>query len=330
MGPPHRRTRGLVAALVAAAAALVVWTKSAHEGGVSDVDQIWHGARALAAGGNPYEVVGPQGAVYWQWPLYYPLPAMLIAAPLAVLPLHAARTAFTAVAAGVFVFAVTAGGFAPLLLLLSVPFLHAVQLAQWSPLLAALFFLPGLAWLASAKPNLGLAVVLASGSVRALVVAAIGGALLVAASLVLLPGWPADWLRALATAGHVRPPVARLGGPLLLLSLLRWRQPEARLLGALACAPQTPCFYEALPVLLCARGVRETVLMVLLSDVSFVVSLLVAPAATSMLESAALYGRLINLFYYLPALVLVLRRPNEGPVPDWWPRVATARGRPAT
>jgi hypothetical protein len=56
---------------------------------------------------------------------------------------------------------------------------------------------------------------------------------------------------------------------------------------------------------------------VLLSDLSFVVALQLAPASTSMAENALLYGRLINVFYYLPALVLVLRRPNEGTLPGW-------------
>src|SRR5207249_4570115 len=115
----------------------------------------------------------------------------------------------------------------------------------------------GLAWLVRAKPNVGLAIVLASGSVRALLVATLGGGLLVIASLLVFPGWPAEWLNTLWTAHHMSPPVARLGGPLLLLALLRWRQPEARLLAVLACVPQTPCFYEALPVLICARGLRE-------------------------------------------------------------------------
>ena len=48
----------------------------------------------------------------------------------------------------------------------------------------------------------------------------------------------------------------------------------------------------------------------LLSAASFVASVVLAPGATSMIESATQLGRLINLFYYLPALVLVLRRPN--------------------
>jgi hypothetical protein len=111
----------------------------------------------------------------------------------------------------------------------------------------------------------------------------------------------------------VTAPVTRAGGPLLLLALLRWRRPEARLLAALACVPQTPAFYEALPVLLVAGSVGELAVLVLLSDASYLVSLALAPASTSIAESALLYGRLINVFYYLPALVVVLRRRNEAP-----------------
>src|SRR5207248_9261830 len=107
--------------------------------------------------------------------------------------------------------------------------------------------------------------------------------------------------------------VTRAGGPIILLPMLRWRRPEARLLAALACVPQTPAFYEALPVLLVAGGIGELVVLVLLSDASYLVSLVLAPDSTSVAESALLYGRLINVFYYLPALVVVLRRRNEAP-----------------
>lgn len=47
----------------------------------------------------------------------------------------------------------------------------------------------------------------------------------------LLPHWPVDWLDALRGAPHYAPPVQRPGGFLLLLAFLRWRQPEARMLG---------------------------------------------------------------------------------------------------
>src|SRR5687768_15801799 len=44
----------------------------------SDLDQLLHAANALREGQNPYEVVGPGRAFEWAWPVFYPLPAILI------------------------------------------------------------------------------------------------------------------------------------------------------------------------------------------------------------------------------------------------------------
>jgi hypothetical protein len=310
---PRRRTRCLLALACGLLAAAEIWIKTGHRGGASDFDQVWYGATVLRQGGNPYRAIGPEGPIYWGWPLYYPLPAMLAVAPLAALPLHAARSLFAGTGVALLVYAITRDGLARLLVLASVPFLHAVQVAQWSPLLTALYFLPVLGWLVVVKPNIGAAMLAASPSPATIGVAVAGGALLLGLSFVVLPGWAVDWLDAVRRAPHVTAPVTRAGGPLLLLALLRWRRPEARLLAALSCVPQTPAFYEALPVLLVAGGVGELVVLVLLSDASYLVALLLAPGSTSVAESALLYGRLVNVFYYLPALVVVLRRRNDAP-----------------
>jgi hypothetical protein len=268
-----RRARALLALAVGALAAAEIWVKTAHSGAVSDFDLVWHAARVLAQGANPYEMIGPERPIYFGWPLYYPLPAILVVSPLAAVPIHLARSLFVGAAVGSFVYASTRDGAARLALLASVPMLHAVQLAQWSPLLSAMYFLPGLAWLSVAKPNIGLALLAASPSGKAVRIAAAGGGLLVLLRLRAPSGWVGYWLDAIRDAPHIAAPVTRAGGPLLLLALLRWRRPEARLLAALACVPQTPCFYEALPVLLVASGLREVLALVLLSDLSFVVAL---------------------------------------------------------
>jgi len=310
---PSRRTRCLLALALGSLAAAEVWVKTGHPGGASDFDQVWYGATVLREGGNPYRAIGPAARIYWGWPLYYPLPAMLAVTPLAVVPVHVARSLFAGASVAVLVQAITRDGLVRLLLLASVPFLHAVQVAQWSPLLTAMYLLPALGWLVVVKPNIGVAMLAASPSPTAIGVAVAGGALLLGLSFFIMPGWALDWLDAVRRAPHVTAPVTRAGGPLILLALLRWRRPEARLLAALACVPQTPAFYEALPVLLVAGGLGELVVLVLLSDASYLVSLVLAPDSTSVAESALLYGRLINVFYYLPALVVVLRRRNEAP-----------------
>ena len=310
---PSHRTRVFLALALGLLAAAEVWVKTGRPGGASDFDQVWYGATVLREGGNPYRAIGPEGRIYWGWPLYYPLPALLAVTPLAAVPMHAARSLFAGAGVAVLVHALTRDGLVRLLMLASVPFLHAVQVAQWSPWLTAMYLLPALGWLVVVKPNIGLAILAASPSPMAIGVAVAGGTLLLGLSFFVLPGWALDWLDAVRRAPHVTAPITRAGGPLLLLALLRWRRPEARLLAALSCVPQTPAFYEALPVLLVASSVGELVFLVLLSDVSYLVSVVLAPGSTSIAQSALLYGRLINVFYYLPALVVVLRRRNEAP-----------------
>jgi hypothetical protein len=53
----------------------------------------------------------------------------------------------------------------------------------------------------------------------------------------------------------------------LLIALLRWRRPEARVLAALACVPQTMRFIDQLPLLAVAQSFRQSLLVSLLSYV---------------------------------------------------------------
>ena len=54
----------------------------------------------------------------------------------------------------------------------------------------------------------------------------------------------------------------------MLLAILRWRRPEARLLIALACVPQSMLLYETVPLFLVPRTFRESALLVALSYVA--------------------------------------------------------------
>ena len=46
--------------------------------------------------------------------------------------------------------------------------------------------------------------------------------------------------------GIYKSPITVLGGPLLLLSVMRWRRPEGRLLLAMSLLPQNMLFYDQL------------------------------------------------------------------------------------
>jgi hypothetical protein len=144
------------------------------------------------------------------------------------------------------------------------------------------------------------------------------------------------WLTALHATRFERgqgnpyvPPVFMPWGFLVLAAAARWRRPEARLLAALACVPQTLLMYESVPLFLIPRTWFESIGLVVLSYV----------ANSQMVNTGVIghdvdhSGRLLVLWLYLPATLMVLRRPNEGVVPAWlearmaqWP--AWVRGAP--
>jgi hypothetical protein len=160
---------------------------------------------------------------------------------------------------------------------------------------------------------------------------------LVAISILVQPDWPSELVE--ATTRPVAPSV-RAGatqrtmyeapvmllpfGPLLLLALSRWRRPEARLLATLAVVPQTMMGYELVPLLalIPAKPWQAFSLAVL----SWGVYLAPLQEPQSYHAYFLLAGKLSVVFVFLPALLLVLSRPNEGEVPAWIDRLASRRG----
>jgi hypothetical protein len=208
---------------------------------------------------------------------------------------------------------------------------------QWAPLLTAAFLLPWLGPVVLLKPNIGLALLLATPDRRFLLSAALGGGALLLISFVLDPAWLGRWLASVRAAPHFTPPVLHLGGPLVLLALLRWRQPEARLLVAMACVPHTTLPYEALPLLLVARSWKESLLLAALSFGTLVLQFPL-DARIPATEPGALaaftawvdsMGTIVVALVYLPATLLVLRRPNTGPPPAWLAPLLERAGRGA-
>jgi len=312
---PARPARFAIALGVAIAAGVYVWAYArANPDFVSDFDQVWAAARGLWTDRDPYKLVGPRGAFLWKWPLYYPLPALLIASPLGLMPVVAARVTFAATSAGLLAYALSRDGYARLLTLLSISFVTAVELVQWSPLLTAGMLLPSLAWTGVAKPNLGAAMAAYWSSRQAVIVLAIGSAALIAISFLVQPNWAEEWWANVRSAPHFVAPILRPGGVLLLVVLAKWRRPEARLLAALACAPQTPTFYDHVFVFVVPRTTREALTLVVLT---FAVYFAVAFAApfTSFQQWGDFVATATTVFVYAPAVIMVLRRPNDGPAP---------------
>jgi hypothetical protein len=143
-------------------------------------------------------------------------------------------------------------------------------------------------------------------------------------SFVLRPTWVSEWMMLMRTPHeYFLMPVTVLGGPLILLALLRWRRPEARLLAALACIPQTFSSYDALLLFLVVRTRRES--LILVSLILVVTALIgafgVSPPYTETVHS---WAPVRIALVYLPAVAMVLRRRNEGPAPRWLDRALTS------
>jgi hypothetical protein len=263
-----------------------VWHAHADPRSTSDFDQVWYAARALRAGLDPYVVIGPGRAWFdWDWPFYYPLPAAVAVLPLSFLPPVTARLAFLALSGGALGWAV----------------------ARWAPHAWPL-------WVLVAKPSIGLAVA-PYATRRSIAPGVIGCALLLAASFAVEPHWLAGWIENIRHAPHIAPLVLRPGGQLLLLALLRWRRREARLMLGLAVVPYTTVLYETLPVFLTARSRREGILLALAKGIANVAQMFVTAPDTPTL--IARQGIVMIVCVYLPALALILRRPNAGAMPGW-------------
>ena len=280
----------------------------------TDFDPIRLGARLLWRGESPYQI-GPGARYYWNFPLLYPMPAVLLAAPLNGLGLLAERATFVFVAAATLAYVSTRRQWWPLLAFASASFLHAASFAQWSPLLLAAWYAPALGFVLMAKPNVGGTVLAGAESRKALAVSVAGCAIILAASFVARPTWFGEWLDSIRGQEHIRPFILSWLGAPLLLAALRWRRPEARLLLALAVFPQNPTIYDALLLFAVADTPREALVLATLSW--FVEPLHDAfhPGDTFAGWAHAWATALLPLMY-LPALVMVLRRPNVRPATD--------------
>lgn len=313
--PPTIRARLAIAIGLGCFAAAISWFATHRAGfGVPDFHWWWVGARALLDGQNPYtavpRIIGPE------FRLFHPMPAVLVAVPLALLRADVALSLFSALSTAVLAFAVTRRSYDRLPLFLSASFAHAAVMGQWSLILTAALFLPALAFIGAAKPNVGVAILGASLSWRA----ALAMVAFAAVSLLAMPGWPREWLAQLPNSPYHFSPLRTPVGFLTLLALLRWRRPEARLLAVMGVVPQSPFVYEALPLFFIPRTRFQSYALVIGSDLALVVYVVTRGMATSSFYSVN--GIAVVVGMYLPALVMVLRRPNEGPLPVWLERAA--------
>jgi hypothetical protein len=268
----------------------------------SDLTPILDGVRAVVAGLDPYTADPGQ-------PLIYPFPALVLLWPLAWVPSVVVDAAWVGLSAGLLAFALTRERlWSPALLLLVSPaMLHAIQTSQWSPLLLALMLLGrGSGFAYACKPSTALWLFAYRPTRRAV---AEGSALLIV-SLILWPEWPAAWLGGLQDARWSLSLVTAWGGPLLLVVLLKWRRPEARMLATMACVPHTPLLYETLPLGLIPQTWTQGGILW--------AGMLIARVGQAWTESyeGPVFAAWLIWCVYLPAVGMILLRKNEASVTD--------------
>ena len=300
-----------------------------------DFTQVWFAARSVIRGQDPYALVGPGLAYDWPSPLLYPLTAAIAAMPLAALPQELANTLFMLIGASAFAWALMRFGYGPLLGFGSASMLFAAEAVQWSPLLAAAAVVSPLGIILAAKPTIGAAIFAARPSRWAIG----GGLVLVALAFVADRAWVAHWLDAIARNARTVPPVAPYqapvfvpGGVFALACLTRWRRPEARLVAVLACIPQTLLPYEWIYLFLVPRAWHEALLLTAASW-GALTWVLVHHPMNDFPRFITANGQAAVIALYIPATIMVLRRPNEGTVPAWlerriagWPSWLRGRG----
>ena len=282
------RVRLLVAAAIGVGAAAFHVHKKGEVGYAAHTDFSWslHAGRELLAGRDVY--AEPSAAAM----IPYPLPAAMIGAGLAWLPMWAASGAFVGVSSALLAFGLTREGeWWRLGTFLSTPFRMAAIFPQWSPLMMAALLLPWLAPALLAKPQFLLPFLprLRRWHVGAWVGLGLG-------SLALDATWPVRWI---ARLGPFIGFVPALTCPLLLVAALRWRDEKARLFLLIACMPQQVFLYDALLLWLVPRTARGVIWLTSLS----LIAVFLLPEVGNFIE----HGAEVEIaLLYIPALVIVL------------------------
>jgi hypothetical protein len=276
----------------------------------------WRAAGHLLAGRDPY--LHMPRAPYAQGGLFlYPLPAAILALPVARLPAALAGALFFGVSSALLAYGLVRSAYWKLLLILSPAFVLSYYNIQWAPLTLAGALIPGLGWIGVAKPNLGLV----AFAYRPRWSTIILGLVFIALSLLWMPRWPAGWLEAVRM--QEAPHSSALMWPLGffgLTGLLKWRTAEGRILAAMTLVPAASLPYDHLFLWLTTRTWKESIVLTATSWGAYVTVLATSPH--DLTTKPELVQLILAAGMYVPATVIVMRRRNEGSIPEWLERRA--------
>ena len=128
--PPDIRARIIVAIAIGVVSGFVASLLHARPGFWADFAFLWTGARVLLAGGDPYVTLPNNWGDWFDTPLLYPLPTVLLAVPVARFSLAAAGGIVMGFSAALLAFVLTRNGWHRLWMLASAPFAMALNFGQ--------------------------------------------------------------------------------------------------------------------------------------------------------------------------------------------------------
>ncbi|MCS6839598.1 MAG: hypothetical protein RMJ54_12590 [Roseiflexaceae bacterium] len=255
-------------------------------------------ARSLLLGNNPYKLTNLGPETFPPDVLLYPMPAILLIFPLAYLSDDLAVSIFLAISSFLLAYAIHIRMPHCTPILASASFWACVLDAQWSILLTFFLLFSLLSPLSVVKPPLAMAAVAVQPSIRKAILVLIGMIIICVVTIPILQSWPFDWLENI-----VRPRYRRLvviwtiPGFLLCIALIRWKDPAARLLLALACFPQYPDFYDHVALGLIPNTRKRGLIFAGISWILFIFSRLTGQRMWSVVA------------LYLVALVFLMMKP---------------------
>ena len=288
--------RLIISVLTAITSGVACWWYLNHfQLGGGDFGWSYLAGQDLLAGRDVYRPTDPDAVLY-------PLPAALIGVLFSPLPIVVAGAVFFGISSGLLAFGLTQKSYLPLMAFLAAPYWVSLSWAQWTPLIVASAFFPVLGAVIVIKPHIAAPVVLTHLSRTAVISIAV--VLLI--SIAIDPTWPWRWVKQLGEFQRYFP-LLSIPGPLLLLALLRRHDPDARLLLLASIFPQR-WLYDAFILWLIPKTRKEFLYTAFASWVGFVWRVFHMP------QSPIELGLLCVLCFYLPMLVIVLRRPKQQPL----------------
>jgi hypothetical protein len=218
-------------------------------------DFVWaiRAARDLLAGRDPYAY--PYDASH----IPYPLPAAFVGLPFVWFPNRIGAALFFGISSAILAYGLSKEGYHRLLTFLSLPFVSATFMGQWTPLIMASAFFPIFLGLAVVKPQTGIPIFISNFSKKATVLCAA----LLGLSLLIRPTWPIVWLSQIGPYDKFFP-ILTSPGFLLLVLLFNYRSKSARYLLLCALMPQR-MYYDTLILWLIPKTSLEFLVTVGLS-----------------------------------------------------------------